>query len=297
MIERHSRDRLELKILKLEGNAFEDFFSEVMQLAYRNFRPVKAHGRHGDKGNDGWQKGSGTYYQVFAPEDLKKSTPRAIDKLKGDFDKLVEYWESISPIKAYYFVVNDKYRGLPPEIEKAMSELQDDYPNVKIDLFTASDLEDVVWSLRSHEIESVLGVSASDDDRYRVRNYLDSLNPALQELFEEGSEAGYFFPANAYHLIKEYFDDSNDWAYSRSLSSIHRVQDAQIDMRNCLIKLANIVTEDDHYELLPSQRTYKLLIPHDTRGRDQAIDDRRELVGGLIDELVRHYEYLRNYAI
>ena len=59
-------------ILQYTGQQYEDFFVAVMTAANPNFQPVKAYGRLGDMKNDGFDAETGTYYQVFAPEDIMK---------------------------------------------------------------------------------------------------------------------------------------------------------------------------------------------------------------------------------
>ena len=60
----------------------------MMQYAKPRFRPVKAHGSIGDKKNDGYDSKTGTYYQVYAPDDVRKTQGEALSKLRRDF-KLV----------------------------------------------------------------------------------------------------------------------------------------------------------------------------------------------------------------
>ena len=60
-------------LLKSEGNAFESLFTKVMQSVNKNFLQVKPHGRNGDRSNDGFDKNTGTYYQVYAPENINNN--------------------------------------------------------------------------------------------------------------------------------------------------------------------------------------------------------------------------------
>ena len=80
------------RILAYKGQQFEEFFISLMSIYNSNFMPVKAHGRFGDRKNDGFDKTTGTFYQVFAPEDLnRKGTIRdGVKKLKEDFEGLYE---------------------------------------------------------------------------------------------------------------------------------------------------------------------------------------------------------------
>jgi hypothetical protein len=78
----------------------------------------------GDRKNDGYDKTTGTYYQVFAPEDLKASEAKAVKKLKEDFKGLYEFWNKATPVKSFHFVMNDKFAGSFPEIEADLAEIK-----------------------------------------------------------------------------------------------------------------------------------------------------------------------------
>ncbi|MCT7023062.1 hypothetical protein M1743_23715, partial [Salmonella enterica subsp. enterica serovar Saintpaul] len=75
-----------------------------------DFQQVKPYGNIGDRKNDGFIKGQGVYYQVYAPEDASNNVLAAVNKIKDDFEGLRDYWHDICPIKKYYFVLNDKYK-------------------------------------------------------------------------------------------------------------------------------------------------------------------------------------------
>lgn len=132
------------RIYQYEGQQFENFFVEIMQKADSRFQPVKAYGNIGDRKNDGFIKEDGIYYQIFAPEEISKDKTiyDAVKKLEEDFVKLFDYWNAISPIKEYYFVINDKYRGMPEPVLTKIIELEkrEEYQEIKISAFSANDL-------------------------------------------------------------------------------------------------------------------------------------------------------------
>ena len=75
------------KVYQHKGQAFEDFFVSIMTKANPEFQAVKAYGNIGDRKNDGFVRSTGTYYQVFAPEDITKTKTiaDAVKKLETDF--------------------------------------------------------------------------------------------------------------------------------------------------------------------------------------------------------------------
>lgn len=149
------------KVLQFKGQAFEDFFVSVMTKANTEFQAVKAHGNIGDRKNDGFIRSTGTYYQVFAPEDITKDKTinEAVNKLEEDFKGLCKHWNDVCKIQKYYFVINDRYQGLPPQIIQKVEELNNDesYTDIEIRTFTAKDLEKVFVQLDEEDIHDVVG--------------------------------------------------------------------------------------------------------------------------------------------
>ena len=156
-----------LKVYQYKGQQFEDFFVDIMTKSNPDFKAVKAYGNTGDQKNDGFDMKTGTYYQVFAPEDIHKPATinEAVTKLKTDFVGLYNLWNSICPIRKFYFVINDKYSGLPPQIIKAAMELDQNplYANTKIDTFTASKLQKVFDNLPNDFKQDIIGFIPDED--------------------------------------------------------------------------------------------------------------------------------------
>ncbi|MBQ8540795.1 MAG: hypothetical protein IJ435_04890 [Clostridia bacterium] len=154
---------LKNRIHESEGQAYENLFTIIMQKSNPNFEQVKPYGNIGDWKNDGFDKTSGTYYQVYAPEDITKANTvdNAIKKLENDFKGIYDHWNSICPIRKYYYVINDKYRNLPPQIHNAILNLGKKYPEIEFNLFKAKDLEDCFMSLNDDEMVSVVGCVAT----------------------------------------------------------------------------------------------------------------------------------------
>lgn len=149
------------RILACKGQQFEEFFISLMSIYNSNFKPVKAYGRFGDEKNDGFDKTTGTFYQVFAPEDLNRegTIRNRVKKLKEDFEGLYEKWNEICPIKKYYFVTNDRYDGVPVPIHDMAIELSKKgrYSHVDIDILGARDLEKIFNSLDRFEKQDIVG--------------------------------------------------------------------------------------------------------------------------------------------
>lgn len=143
------------KIHKSDAQSFEDLFTSVMSYAEKDFKPIKPWGNIGDRKNDGYVKQTGTYYQVFAPEDIKKSYPSAIKKLHTDFNGLMEQW---SPVNRFYFVINDKYDGVHPDIDQEMDKIKVEHGLEDAAILIAKDLENILFELEDDQIFSIVGM-------------------------------------------------------------------------------------------------------------------------------------------
>jgi hypothetical protein len=150
-----ARIKFQNRVFKSNGQAYEDFFTNIMQVSDNNFELVKAHGKEGDKKCDGFNKKTGQYYQVYAPEGLAKKEKIAQDKLDETIEGLFAYWQDITPIKEFFYVINDSYRGVWPEIHKQLAKIAGDY-KINTSTFLSKDLEDVFLALPENEIVNIL---------------------------------------------------------------------------------------------------------------------------------------------
>ena len=142
-----------LKIHEAEGKSFEDLFARIMNYAKPDFERIKPSGSIGDYKADGRIPSKGIYFQAYGPEDIRKSPANAVKKLASDFSGLLEKWEGV---KEYYFVVNDKYHGVPPQLSQAIEKIADDH-GIKAKIWRANKLEDLVFSLNDDQILTITG--------------------------------------------------------------------------------------------------------------------------------------------
>ncbi len=149
----------QLKVLQATGTAFEDIFTKVMSYAEPGFCQIKPQGRAGDRKNDGYIKDKGVFFQVYAPEDPVSvgNVTKAIRKAHDDFKGLAAYWGNFCPVREYFFVYNDKYRGSFPEIEKTLAQMKSAYGLDQCGTVLAKHLEDKVFRLGEDEMMSVVG--------------------------------------------------------------------------------------------------------------------------------------------
>jgi len=152
-----ARNMFRLRVHEAKGQAYEDLFVRVMQYADKSFSPVKASGRLGDRSNDGYSSKAGAYYQVYAPEDIGRKEDTAVKKLGSAFVALKDYWDTIAPVRQFFFVVNDRYAGVSPACSEALAEIVSKHRVERAELLLVHNLEDRLFELSDDVIMMIVG--------------------------------------------------------------------------------------------------------------------------------------------
>ena len=173
-----ARTLFKLKTYESDGAAFEHLFTTIMNYAEQDFQQVKPWGNIGDRKNDGYIKSKGIYYQVYAPEDISRNYPDVIKKLKTDFAGLLSHW---APVKEFYFLVNDKYKGVHADSEIIMNQLIADNKLANGGIATAKYLENILFSLADDQIQSIVGLIP---DPSKIRLDFNILNEVIKYIME-----------------------------------------------------------------------------------------------------------------
>lgn len=153
-----ARTFFKLKVHESNGFAYEELFGKVMQYSRSGFLKIKPYGDQGDRGNDGYEKSFGRYFQVFAPEDYKKGTQAAIKKVEVDFeDKLIPYWSVFCKVQEYFFVFNDKYHGTIFPVEQTLASIKHKHSLSVAEVYLSRHLEDEFLTLSEDEVITIIG--------------------------------------------------------------------------------------------------------------------------------------------
>jgi len=138
------------------GQAFEDFFCEILKACDDDFNKVKASGKTGDRSCDGFNSKTGEYYLCYSPEDIKKqlTIKNGIKKIQNDIKGITKQWNGISKIN---YVINDKFAGLSPKIYDLIKELKTFYSDLDIELFSMEKLRRICLSLDETDKQRILG--------------------------------------------------------------------------------------------------------------------------------------------
>ncbi len=159
-----ARIAFKLKVHEANGFGFEQLFAHVMQYSQHSFVKIKPYGNQGDRGNDGYVKQLGRYYQMFAPEEAANKSQAAIAKAEQDFStKLLPHWGTFCEVKEYVFVFNDKYHGSTYPLEASLAAIKSTHHLQDARVFLAKDLEDAFMALTEDQIMMIVGGIPSMD--------------------------------------------------------------------------------------------------------------------------------------
>ena len=152
-----ARKMFRLRVYEAKGVEYQRLFEKVMQHRHQGFVPVKPYGNAGDRKNDGYIPTTGTFFQVYAPENPSshRTVVTAAAKAKQDFEGLVEHWDGTCKIRVFRFGFNDSYRGSPPEVELALAGIKGDH-GVEATVFLAKDLENEALELLDDQLFDVI---------------------------------------------------------------------------------------------------------------------------------------------
>ncbi len=113
---------LELKLRKSSGDAFQDFFSNVMATAHgTDFVRVRAYGALGDKGCDGYLQSAGQVFQCYGSIGAQESKAAYLIKKMGD--DFATALKSIPKIMKEWHMVHNFVDGLPTSAVEKLDQI------------------------------------------------------------------------------------------------------------------------------------------------------------------------------
>lgn len=147
----HIDREFELRFMKSRGTAFQDFFSELMEMAFpSNFCRVRPHGKTGDLKCDGYLTGEKTVFQVYGPDDIR-SLPRLLSKMAEDFNGACQHW---SDRLAKWVFVHNSRGGLPAQALQVLEHFRTIQAGLKVESWGFEELRGVLWKIEPRRLES-----------------------------------------------------------------------------------------------------------------------------------------------
>lgn len=182
---------LELKLRKVNGDAFQDFFSDVMQKCHGDdFVRVRPFGSKGDKGCDGYLQSSGQVFQCYgAVNGDGGKVNYLIGKMKEDFEKAKE---KIGSIMKEWYMVHNLVDGLPIDAVEVLETLKSENPDIKFGFIGLEGFEERINELTDSQIGSLLGPAATNADARNLqieelRDLVSAVAKAAQSMPATGS--------------------------------------------------------------------------------------------------------------
>ncbi len=142
------------KFGRLKRQAFQDWFCDVMSLAYpTDFETVRL--TQGDGGIDGFSLSTLGVFQVYAPRDQR--TGDIVDKIEADIVKARDYLKKRNvEMKSWTFVHNDS-DGLAPEVVAKLAEVKQANPKVTIERWSHEMIWQVLKTLDPEQLAELFG--------------------------------------------------------------------------------------------------------------------------------------------
>ncbi|KFA88870.1 ABC-three component system protein [Archangium violaceum] len=162
------RIALELKLRKCSGDAFQDFFSVMMGKVHgTDFVRVRAYGRRGDKGCDGYVQSSGQVFQCYgALNGDSGKVDYLIGKMEDDYQKAVV---AIPSLMKEWHMVHNIVDGLPIEAVEKLDVIKKSDPARHFGFIGIEGFEQRIFGLMESDIEDLLGVVATAKDAQNVQ--------------------------------------------------------------------------------------------------------------------------------
>ena len=189
----------EIEFLKKDGDAFQNFFCEIMELRYPgDFIRTRPWGNNGDQKNDGYLRSQRILFQAYGPHTV--AVRRVLTKIHEDFAGAKQHW------KPYFdtWVLVHNMRSVPPQVTKLLLDLDAASPPNVTDWSYAS-LRNELFLLSEQDIASILGPAPSQSTMVKLG--YENLKNVLSHVARQPALLGQDTPAV-----------SGDKLYANSLS-------------------------------------------------------------------------------
>lgn len=169
----------ELKFRSITGEAFQDFFADVMELRYPgDFQRTRPWGNTGDRKNDGYLKSKRQLFQVYGSKALELQ--KTLKKINTDFLEAKPYWKL--HFDMWIFVHKDVESAIASDVLKLLLELERKH-SIKMSQWDKAELRRIVFALSDTDIAKLLGppVSAQNIQNVGVKD----LQPVLARIAKQ----------------------------------------------------------------------------------------------------------------
>ena len=172
-------DTLELKLRRLQGEGFQNFFASLMEAAYPDdYSRTGSSGRLGDKGCDGYLHSDCTVFACYGARGGETRNIRGlVNKIEDDFAKARDKLQL--PMKNWRFAHN-VFDDFPVSVLEKLEELKAANPEVDISRWGLPKFKEIAGGLPANVRRLLIGPVAQNED-YRnlqfteVRDAIDAI--------------------------------------------------------------------------------------------------------------------------
>ena len=162
--------------LEKRGTAFQNWFVNLASYAFgSDFEIVRPYGKQGDLKCDGRRRSTGTIFQCYAPDQT--TAAKLERKIDRDFRGACTHW---GDDMAEWVLVHNDMRGLPPSSIQFIDRLRKSHPDVNIDVWTESKLQELAAGLPLAAQQAVFGFAPSKTGMETLM--LDDIKPVIDAL-------------------------------------------------------------------------------------------------------------------
>lgn len=211
--------KFDLEFQSKTANEFQSFFNAIMSARYpSDFIATRTWGRDGDQKCDGYILSTGSFYQVYAPDELDAKS--AVKKMNDDFAGALAQWND--KIKNWIFVHNAKV-GVPPHILQQLTDFKKDNESIEFTHMGKQELKRVLFETDESSIRGLLGTVPTYQD---VNNL--SMEAIKQTLFGF-PKTGQSSPAAIVPVSEKKLEANGLSAESKSLFEVGMIKSHLID--------------------------------------------------------------------
>lgn len=154
LAQHHFEIKFELMFRKARGDAFQQLFGRIMNMAYPgDFVQTRPWGRQGDEKCDGYRRSQRCFYQCYAPNELSQA--ETLRKLNEDFKGALPHAQNF--FDTWVFVHNAEDGRIPTWLIKEIELLQNDHSTVHIELIGFEELRKTLFLLSDLDLVALLG--------------------------------------------------------------------------------------------------------------------------------------------
>jgi hypothetical protein len=162
------RAGLELHMRRSSGDAFQDFFGRIMEARHgADYVRVRAFGRRGDKGCDGYLASSGVVYQCYgAVNGDGGKVDYLIGKMEEDFAKARTL---LKDVMKEWRMAHNLVDGLPAEAIQTLEAIKKANPEIPCSFVAKESLTKTLLSLDEAVIATLVGPAATSIDEQNMQ--------------------------------------------------------------------------------------------------------------------------------